>query len=638
MSLAFVTTLCFGQTQRVELYEEFTGENCGPCAATNPAMNATLRSGSNPTKILSIKYESPIPSNAGAASLYGQDMTDVNSRMTYYNVQEAPYARFDGVELPDTTGGQSYPGWAGVIENYIIDTAYKASSPFSIVMTNTFSPMYDSVSIHVVITGSEAYSANGALYFRLAMEEAAIHLPAPTGTNGEQDFYYTMRQMLPNSTGTAIAGTWINGQIQTLDFKAAVPAYIYDKEQLCFVGFIQSEGDKKVQQAAMSLPQQMPLDAGVIAVYNIPSIQCTTGFTAMDTIRNYGSTTLTSCTINYQLDGGAPATLAWSGSVAAGGTGVATLPLLNATSAGMHKLTVSTTMPNGTTDLNPNNNACSIQFITEGASVVAPMVEGFQGATFPPAGWGIENLPASSLTWSLTASCGGFGGSTACSKMDFYDAPPGNVCRLYTHNIDLSASATAASITFNVAYAPYDGSYYDQLDVEVSTDCGLSWSNVYSKSNTALATAPANTGIFKPTAAQWRTEKIDITSACAGKSNAIARLIATSGNGNNLYLDDVNLSNSPMGISENKFLNSLNVYPNPFSDNTKIAFSLMQPAPVRITVYNMLGEVVFHAEEGILPDGENVVNLSGCNISNGIYFVAITAGSNTATQKVSISR
>jgi len=635
VGLVCMTVLGFSQTQRMELYEEFTGENCGPCAATNPGLNALLFQSGNPSKIISIKYESPIPSSAGAASLYGQNQPDVDTRISYYAVPFAPYARFDGIELPDTTGGGNN-GHAAILEQYIIDTASKVNAPFSLVMTHSFSPAYDSVFVHLVITASTNYTSNGALNLRVAMEEAAIHLPAPSGSNGEKDFYYTMRKMMPNPAGTALSTTWTNGQAVTIDLSAKIPAYIYDKEQLCFVGFIQSDGDKKVQQAAMSSPVQLVNDMGVTSIFNIPAVQCTTSFTAMDTIRNFGSGVITSCTINYQLDGNTPMTQNWTGSIASEGVAVVTLPVAT-TVAGPHTLKVWTSNPNGSTDYNGANDAWTYKFVIEGTAAVSPLVEGFQ-STFPPAGWSIENIPSSIYTWGKATNCGSFGNSTASSRMDFYDAPAGNICNLYLHNIDLSSSATTAALSFDVAYAPYDNTTNDQLDVEASSDCGVSWTNVYSKNGSGLSTAPAiTTAAFVPSKTQWRTEGVNLN-AFAGKSNVLVRFKATSAYGNDLYIDNINLSNSQLGILTYNLETGLSVFPNPAASLVNIRFILPQTEQVKLTIYNSLGQQVYVAEQGTLNSGEQLMELNTSALASGIYFITLQAGDLTASKKLSVKK
>ena len=61
--ISFIFTLpAFSQTPRLSLFEEFTGETCPPCAATNPGLNAVLANPINQAKVVAIKWQVPIPS------------------------------------------------------------------------------------------------------------------------------------------------------------------------------------------------------------------------------------------------------------------------------------------------------------------------------------------------------------------------------------------------------------------------------------------------------------------------------------------------------------------------------------------------------------------------------------------------
>src|SRR3954468_20170729 len=64
---------------RMSLYEEFTGENCPPCAATNPGLNTLLAA--NATKVIPIKWQVPIPSApSNTWSLYQTDKGEIDWR------------------------------------------------------------------------------------------------------------------------------------------------------------------------------------------------------------------------------------------------------------------------------------------------------------------------------------------------------------------------------------------------------------------------------------------------------------------------------------------------------------------------------------------------------------------------------
>jgi hypothetical protein len=82
------------------LYEEFSGENCAPCAAINPDVNDFMET--HDGEVILLKYQTNIPS---AGPLYNQNKLEVNSRKSYYAVNSAPQGRQDGV----TVGGDPHP-------------------------------------------------------------------------------------------------------------------------------------------------------------------------------------------------------------------------------------------------------------------------------------------------------------------------------------------------------------------------------------------------------------------------------------------------------------------------------------------------------------------------------------------------
>lgn len=108
--------------------------------------------------------------------------------------------------------------------------------------------------------------------------------------------------------------------------------------------------------------QQVPsLDAGISAIISPSGTYCSNTFTPVVTLHNYGSTTLTSVTITYNVDGGANSNFNWTGSLATNATANVTLPAVTST-PGAHTFNVSTTSPNGGTDGDNTNNSASSSF------------------------------------------------------------------------------------------------------------------------------------------------------------------------------------------------------------------------------------------------------------------------------------
>ena len=156
--------------------------------------------------------------------------------------------------------------------------------------------------------------------------------------------------------------------------------------------------------------------------------------------------------------------------------------------------------------------------------------------------------------------------------MDFWDVPGGYVSNLYAPPFTL-AGFSRATLSFNRAYAREDfgnlGSgpnqySLDSLYIEVSTDCGSSWQNVYTNGAATMATAPQDSlEPFTPTQSQWVNDSASLN-AVAGYPDILLRFKAVSGNGNDLYMDNINITgNGTTGIEILKNVNCPLLYPNP---------------------------------------------------------------------------
>src|SRR5690606_13673141 len=76
-------------------------------------------------------------------------------------------------------------------------------------------------------------------------------------------------------------------------------------------------------------------DAGIQSVTTPSGQICASGFDPEVILKNFGSNTVTSVTINYNIDAGANNVYSWTGNLAPGATTTVTLPTIT-TSAGAH--------------------------------------------------------------------------------------------------------------------------------------------------------------------------------------------------------------------------------------------------------------------------------------------------------------
>ena len=80
-------------------------------------------------------------------------------------------------------------------------------------------------------------------------------------------------------------------------------------------------------------------------------------------------------------------------------------------------------------------------------------------------------------------------------------------------------------------------------------------------------------------------------------------------------------------------------YPNPFNPVTTIQFGLPQPANVRLTIVNILGQEVTTLINDWRDMGFHQVRWAGVNdqglpVSTGVYFSILTAGQQVQTRKM----
>jgi hypothetical protein len=83
--------------------------------------------------------------------------------------------------------------------------------------------------------------------------------------------------------------------------------------------------------------------------------------------------------------------------------------------------------------------------------------------------------------------------------------------------------------------------------------------------------------------------------------------------------------------------------PNPFAQETRIAFSLAGAAVVELAVYDVTGRLVHALAPKTYPAGSHALTWNGVGLSrepvpSGVYFLRLTAGDRTETRKVTLLR
>jgi aminopeptidase N len=91
------------------------------------------------------------------------------------------------------------------------------------------------------------------------------------------------------------------------------------------------------------------------------------------------------------------------------------------------------------------------------------------------------------------------------------------------------------------------------------------------------------------------------------------------------------------GIRPDKFLLHQN-YPNPFNPKTTIKVSLPQASVIKISLYNLIGELVKVITEGAFSDGDYSFEVDGKNLTSGIYIYELKTEKITLRNKMMLQK
>ena len=635
----------FSQTPRLSLYEEFTGETCPPCASANPPLNLLLASPTNTPKIVAIKWQVPIPSApSNTWSLYQTNKVEIDWRWKSVAnggygyipaINSAPSGKIDG-EAPTVFGAAS--AHPANLNNNVISTAQSFTSAFSISVSRAWDASCSSINLTVSIAATANFNAVGALKFRTVMVENIIDFPTAPGSNGEKHFEDVAIKSFPTlQSGISMASNWIVGQTQTFTLNCPIPSYTRKKEEIAFVGFIQDDGNQRVAQAVRV--QKSVLSNDAIALSAKVAATCSSSISPIISVYNNGLNAITALTITPYIDGSIAPTISWNGNIASATSATISLNTISSpTNTGAHTFSYNISAMNGT-DGNMTNNSTKVSYLVASDFQGSPVSEDFALTNFPPVKWVAVNSN-SGPSWTRVTNAGGYNLSTQSTRYDFFNNKViGDMDELFITPMNLSGTA-APVLSFDYAYAQRDANSNDKLEVMVSNNCGSSWTNVYSSSGYTLATALPMPMAYLPDLndiSQWQTVTINLTGY--NSASVLVKFVVTNDNGNNLYIDNVNLNQTqPVGlIKETKLSNQVSIFPNPTSGNATLRVFSMTSGKSKLILINTMGQIV-SSKTIDLFSGNNNLLIDTKEFSNGIYSVVLETATETVVKKISISK
>lgn len=391
------------------------------------------------------------------------------------------------------------------------------------------------------ITGSISTSGNAVAGITVSPYDENTIWMCHSGYSGTSKVYYS------TDAGT----TWINMSYGLPNIPAnAIKAVPQTGNNLVFVGmdagvYYRSDNSNGWQPYFSALPLAPVSDFEIFlptmtlraATYGRGVWECPIDATLFTPLADFSTNATLICpgqSIAFSdLSLNSPTTWAWNFPGGSPATSAVQNPTVTYAMPGTYAVTLTASNGNG-----PDTETRTA-YVTVSGSQLPPLFEGFTASQFLPSGWSEINNASQSMYWQRSATVGH--NSTASAYFNnFTNNTSGATDDMVSPGINLTGYGNP-QLQFDVAYARYNATRSDTLEVLVSDDCGVTWTSVYLQGGTALSTVPDQMTSFAPANNQWRTETVNLNAYANVSSLAIA--FRNHGrHGNYIYLDNVNLT------------------------------------------------------------------------------------------------
>lgn len=251
--------------------------------------------------------------------------------------------------------------------------------------------------------------------------------------------------------------------------------------------------------------------------------------------------------------------------------------------------------------------------------------EHFENAATFTNDWMVLNPEGNNSTWKRVTNAGN------CVELNNYHNMSGDIDALITPPFDLTSGG---AIYFNFRYtcasnANDDAGIDDGLYIYSSTNCGQTWFLRASIKGIALANAGDYSNGYIPAGnSPWVAKSILLNPSLYQPNVRFKFEYKTNGQGNNIYIDDVEIQNNPVGVNDPDAASfALNVFPNPLTENSVAAIYQHLAGNLNLRIVDITGRTLKVLNSGWLSEGEHHFDLKVSDLSNaGMYFLVADDG------------
>jgi len=270
-----------------------------------------------------------------------------------------------------------------------------------------------------------------------------------------------------------------------------------------------------------------------------------------------------------------------------------------------------------------------------------PFEEGFEGMSDIEEDneWVDINPDDSNISWKIT-DLAGYNGSQSVyvngrNNEDF------RVETLESPTFDLSGIEDNAVLSFKYAHARRNSNSDDFFQVRISRNCGENWNLRETRDMDELPTVSGNvSGQFIPDSDNdWEEVIIDNISSIFLTTEFRVRFEFTSVNGNNIFIDDINIYDpNTLSVDNNEVVKEITLFPNPATDNVRLRLDLRENQNVRIDVVDAAGRIVQSPFSGMMTSGSQSILIDlDSKMTPGMYFIRLSGKDGIAVRKLIVN-
>lgn len=363
-------------------------------------------------------------------------------------------------------------------------------------------------------------------------------------------------------------------------------------------------------------------DLGIKTVKNLPVITCDDIIIPTVEIKNHGFETVSSYDLNYELIGQLRGGDKLFGEIISGDVKDFSLEFENL-QEGEYDLRFTISNPNGNQDEFDENNTLTYHFVVDNNEDGLPLRENFEEDT----DWVITNTTNDPI-WDYTK----LGSNTVLKASGYSETEIGTEHWLITPKL-LMEDLDSASMEFSYAYAGRP-KRSDRLRILLSVNCGKDFQyTLFDKSSADLSEIVTNDPFVPVDDTVWVTESINLNEFVVWQDIRIA-FVFTNGNGNNLFLDDIEFF-TQASPPELRFEENFTFYPNPAKDFFKVSLNLPEKEEINISLIDMSGKLIFTKD---FPNALNQELVFDTPAFDGFYLLRVTGKSFNISKRILIKQ